>query len=419
MSQTSAVSVPPSTLCRMTQGLAYFNDWSVPEIRSIAPCSRLIKLTTAARIMKLNGLEPFAYFLVKGAVMVESPAGESRTIAVGDPDAGYPIAHVRPCPYDVMATEGSELLRIEASKLRSHEVQRKPARLFAEDEVVGLDWIDHPLVSRLIQQARNGHLALPAMPGIALRVRKALENDDFRLQDIVAIISADPAIVARLLSVANSVLFRGHEPCESVKASLQRLGVNKAQQIVMSLATRDLFVVKDVKLKELMLRRWRHAIEIASLCAVLARLTPGLQSESALLVGLLHEIGALPLLRAAASYPDLLAQSHTLGDMLTRLTPELSAMVLEQWGFDPEFITAAQHQNHWFREHEGPADYTDVLILAHLHAMVRQRTELKLPRIDEVPAFHKLAEGQLTPDLSLQVLDEAKAQIQELKTLLA
>lgn len=418
MSQSATVAVPVNKLVRITQSLTFFSDWALPELKSVASCCQTLECKAPTRIIKLNGLEPYAYFLVQGSVTLKGARGEVRTISVGEPDAGYPIAHQRPSPYEVIAAKGSELLRIEGSKLRSHQAQHKPARFFSEQEVEGLEWINHPLVNRLIQQARNGNLALPAMPGIALRVRKALEKDDFRLEEIATIISADPAIVARLLNVANSVFYRCDRPCDSVKAALQRLGVSKALQIVMSLATRDLFVVKNLKLKELTIRSWRHALDIASLCAVLARHTPGLQGETALLVGLLHEIGSLPLLRAAASYPDLLTQPETLQDMVSRLKPELSSMVLKQWGFESEYITAAQHQNDWFRDHEGEADYTDILIIAHMHALVGQRAELKLPRIDEVPAFQKLALGQLTPELSLSVLDEAKAQIQELKALL-
>ena len=156
---------------------------------------------------------------MKGSVTLESSRGDLRTINAGDPDAGYPISHVRPSPYEVIAAEGSELLRIEGSKLRSHQAQHKPARFFADEEVAGLEWIGHPLVNRLIQQARNGNLALPAMPGIALRVRKSLEKDDFRLEEIATIISADPAIVARLLNVANSVFYRCDRSCDSVKAA--------------------------------------------------------------------------------------------------------------------------------------------------------------------------------------------------------
>ena len=49
---------------------------------------------------------------------------------------------------------------------------------------------------------------------------------------------------------------------------------------------------------------------------------------------------------------------------------------------------------------------------------VQPGTLKRLPRIDETPAFQKLALGQLSPKLSLVVLDQAKAQIAELRSLL-
>jgi HD-like signal output (HDOD) protein len=331
---------------------------------------------------------------------------------------GFPLARQNARALQLTALAGAELLRIETSKLRSHQVSRKPVRYFVADDANDTPWRHHPLVVQLIRQAQDGTLALPAIPGIALRVQRALAKPNVRTDEIVSIINADPAIVARLLKVANSVLFGAQTHCETVKAALLRLGMEKSRNLVTSLLARDLFSARNATLKTLMLQRWRHAIDIAALCTVLARLTPGLQPERAMLVGLLHEIGALPIIRMTEAHPDLLANPATLHDILVHLTPELSAMVLEGWGFEAEFISAAQHQNQWFRDHDGNADYTDVLLISHLHAQVHERARLQLPRIDEVPAFEKLALGQLTPDLSLEVLEEARQQIDELKSLL-
>ena len=57
--------------------------------------------------------------------------------------------------------------------------------------------------------------------------------------------------------------------------------------------------------------------------------------------------------------------------------------------------------------------------MAHLHLMVRERAFHRLPRLDETPAFARLALGGLSPQLSLTVLDEAREQVQELRSLLA
>jgi HD-like signal output (HDOD) protein len=97
----------------------------------------------------------------------------------------------------------------------------------------------------------------------------------------------------------------------------------------------------------------------------------------------------------------------------------VSARVLEQWDFPEIFATAAREQSDWFRDHDVEHDYAEVIVVAHLHSLVRQREFRKPTRLDETPAFEKLAVGLLSAQLSLLVLDEARSQIQELKTLLS
>lgn len=43
----------------------------------------------------------------------------------------------------------------------------------------------------------------------------------------------------------------------------------------------------------------------------------------------------------------------------------------------------------------------------------------EIPKLDKVPAFSKLALGKLTPELSIQVLEQAKKQVRETLDLLA
>ena len=418
MSQPPAIPVHIGTLHRVAQQLPYFMDWTVPQLRAIVPACATLRVLEPVLLQRCQGLEPYAYFLLQGSVHLRDTDGAERQIHAGDIDAGYPIAQARPGRCDLQALPGAELLRIEASKLRSQQRQRSPVNPLLDQLGEDETWRDSPLVKRLLQQIQQGTLSLPALPGIALRLRQLMARNDFCLDEAVAMVAADPAIVARLLQVANCALFGGHARCVSVKSALGRLGTIKTQQIVTSLVARDLFVARHPLLKTMLLRRWRHAVEIAALCAVLARMTPGLQSERAMLVGLLHEVGVLPVLQLAEAFPDLLTDGGQLDDLLQRLTPELSALLLEHWQFDADFSSAARHQRHWFREHEGPADYTDVLLIAHLHAQVRERAALQLPRIDETPAFEKLALGKLTPSLSLHVLEEAHSHIDELKALL-
>ena len=419
MNQAVLSSPKIGTLRRLTSDHPYFFGWSVQQLKAIEAFSQIVEAPSSIQIMALADLSPYEYFLLDGAVSLQPEGGEQRTVKTGDLDAGFPLAHLRPSQYRLTALPGAKLVRVESSKLKQQQVQRRQARFRVSDDVVAGSWRGHGLVTRLIKQMRGGGLAIPPMPGIAVKIRRALEKDDYSMAGIAAIISADPAIAGRLIRVANSAIFGGQSACQTVQDALVRLGIARSQNIVMTLATKDLFVAKAPHLKERMLKRWRHAIDIAALCAVLAKMTPGLDGDRALLLGLLHEIGGLPVIREAEGFPELADTPGVLDEILSGLVPEISGVVLEQWGFQEDFREASQNQSNWYLDHEGPADYTDVLIVAHLHALVKDRTFHRLPRLDETPAFAKLALGLLSPQLSLLVLDEAKTHIHELKGLLS
>jgi hypothetical protein len=64
-------------------------------------------------------------------------------------------------------------------------------------------------------------------------------------------------------------------------------------------------------------------------------------------------------------------------------------------------------------------DYVDLVVVAQLHAYVGTAKMRDLPRLDLIPAFHKLALGKLTPRHSIGILENAKDQIKELREMLA
>ncbi len=419
MAELQVNPVRVGTLRRLTAEHPFLADWNAERLKSVEARCRVIEAPAAGTLLELGAMDPHAYFLLDGELRLEDAEGAVRCLRGGELDAGFPVAHLRPSRYRVQAGAGSRLLRIEGSQLKRFAPRRGTVRFLVEEASVGGSWRDHPLVVTLIRKMREGNLEIPTMPGIALRIRRALAKESSDMAAVAAIVGADPGIAGRLIKVSNSSTFGGRSPVETVQAALVRLGVERAQNLVLVLATRDLFNAQAPHLRERMLKSWRHAIDIAALAAVLARMTPGLDGDRGLLVGLLHEIGALPILRLAADHPDLVETPLVLDEVLGALTPEVSATVLERWGMQEAFRVAALNQGNWFRDHEGPADYTDVLMVAHLHLLVRDRAFHRLPRIDETPAFAKLALGMVSPQLSLHVLDEARAQVQELKSLLS
>ncbi|MCB1682838.1 MAG: HDOD domain-containing protein [Pseudomonadales bacterium] len=406
------------SLKRLLSAHPFFEDWGDDRWQRIAPHCRLLELPASAELLAEGDLSPYAHFLLDGAVCLKPSQGAQRRLGAGDLDSRFPFARLRPSRYQVTAEPGARVLKIESSRMQRQAGKVQPARFLTNGRTTGGSWRAHPLVRDVLRRLETGTLDIPPLPAIALKIRKALSREDFEMAEIAAIVGADPAIAGRLIQVANSAIFRAQSHCETVQAALVRLGVERTQNIVLSLATGMLFRATESGLRRHLVERWRHAIDVAALCAVLAKITPGLNSDKGMLVGLLHEVGSVPVLHAAREYAEFAQNPGILMEIVEGLTPEVSPRVLAHWQFADVFSAAAAQQDNWFYEHEGPADYSDLLIVAHLHALIRQREFRKLPRLDETPAFGKLALGALSPSLSLQVLDEAHEQIQELKSLL-
>ena len=419
-SNMSVLPLHVGTLQRLMTEFRYFSDWSADQVRAVEAHSHVVHAQPGTELLGLQEMNPYEFFLLEGQLRLQSASGDVRTLCDGELDAGFPVAHLRPSQYLVSVVEPSQLLRIETSQLRRFGAKNKiTARFRLDDEIVGGTWQNHPLVVELMNQLRDGTLALPAVPGIALRIRRAMESPDIDMEKIARVVTADPAIAGLLLKIANSVFFGAQNQCETVRDALVRMGMKTAQNVIFTLATKNLFTAKQPFLKKRMLESWRHAIDIASLSTVLALHSPGMDPDKGLLVGLLHEVGAIPILKLAEAYPDLSDTPGVLDEVLAALTPMVSANVLAEWGFQDEFTEAARNPSSWYRDHEGGPDYGDLVVVAHLHSLVRKRAFHELPRIDETPAFQKLAAGLLSPQLSLVVLDEAKNQVQELRQLLA
>ena len=63
-------------------------------------------------------------------------------------------------------------------------------------------------VERFAQDLRDERLEFPAFPEAVLRIQRALQSPDTSTDEVVRILSSEPALAARLLRMANSAEFR-------------------------------------------------------------------------------------------------------------------------------------------------------------------------------------------------------------------
>jgi HD-like signal output (HDOD) protein len=258
----------------------------------------------------------------------------------------------------------------------------------------------------------QNRLRLPTLPEVALRVRDALERKNSTAKDIADIISTDAAVSARLLQVANSPLYRGRVPIDSIQMAVTRLGVRLVRSLVVSLAMQQMFQATSDALDKRFRNVWENSVEVAAISRVLAKGLPHLDTEQAMLAGLIHDIGSLPILVYAETKDDLQDDEERIDTLLRELSPKVGPMILEHWHFPPSLVAVTEHCKDYGYDGGSQADYVDVVIAARLQSLLTSGHPDAGIDWGSVPAFEKVG---LDPDIEVVEMDGAAEEMSGVK----
>ena len=232
-------------------------------------------------------------------------------------------------------------------------------------------------------------LLLPSLPDVVLRIRTECNREEASLQNIANIISQDPALSVRLIQVANSSLYRTRQAADNLHTSITRLGLRTVKDLVLTLSLKQIYRSSHKALQDQFRKLWQTSVRTASLSRLLASQTSHLQAEHALLAGLTHNIGALPILLMAGDDEELLANTAGLNSVIHSLQGPLGAYIFKAWHFPEYLIEVVRGCYQFDRLHEGEADYLDIVQVALIEG--RLPNKLDIPEHwANVPAFSKL-----------------------------
>ncbi len=272
------------------------------------------------------------------------------------------------------------------------------------------------LISALMADIEQNQLILPTLPELALKVRKMIDDPDITADKLAKIITTDPAISARLLQIANSVFFTGLNPVNNVQTAVIRLGAACVRNVLSSLVVGQLYQSSTTtSIKSELQALWVHSTRVAAISQVISKRFTKLKPEEAMLAGLLHDIGKLPILHRAVTFPELLNDKKALQHVIETMHMNIGRLILKEWHFPEELVTvAAEHED--FQRDAGPdIDYTDVVLIANLHSYLGQKQPRKPIDWSTIPAFNKLG---LTPEESILAMTEAQSEISNIQKLL-
>ncbi|NLG61862.1 MAG: HDOD domain-containing protein, partial [Candidatus Cloacimonetes bacterium] len=190
--------------------------------------------------------------------------------------------------------------------------------------------------------------ALTSLPTVYERVREQLESPEGSVFEVARLVSADPALTARLLRLVNSAMYGHRGEIDNVVRAVQILGLQQVHDLVLAMSLHAVFAgIRPAQLD--MNRFWRDSVLCALASRSIAQHAGAVAVERSFVMGLLADIGHLVLFQTA---PELAAEARTIaeqGDEPLHLIErrivgcdfaEVGATLMDQWRVPRAFAEA-------------------------------------------------------------------------------
>lgn len=275
--------------------------------------------------------------------------------------------------------------------------------------------IEEKILQGLESQIKSNQLVLPSMPDVFLQIKKIVDDPTSNMENIAKVISRDPSLTARILKVANNALYRGNNEITNVQLAVSRMGLQLIKTLVTSHAITQMFNQPKGILKPFFDALHKHSTEVSANAYAIASNYTKLNPDDALLAGLVHNIGYLPIGKCIESFPEIESEPGLLIEVMGKVHTQVGEMILNSWAFPRNIIDASIHYVEQFRTGTATIDLTDIVIIAGLNTYRGTDHPCTLPDWSRYPAFQKIG---INAREELDKLDEIKPDIENARAML-
>lgn len=243
------------------------------------------------------------------------------------------------------------------------------------------------LLEQILYAIEHDDVMLPTLPDVAIKIQRLLDDPNVSADKIITILSSDPSIAAQIIKSANSAIFAGRPQIDNVRGAVSRLGYRQMHNLVISITMNRMFCSKNPIINLRMNKVWKHSREVAAVSYVLALRQPYLSPDQAMMAGLIHDIGVLPLCLHIENN-HMTVTGDTLEAIIIKCGVRIGAELLKKWNFPQEMVdVVAEHENIHRKSSRAPqADYADVVTIANL----QDRARAKMVAWDNIAAVNRL-----------------------------
>ena len=274
------------------------------------------------------------------------------------------------------------------------------------------------LFTKIFLDIVNDRVNLPSLPDIAIRLRKALANEDYTIDVLARIIQTDASVSAYLLNVANSSLYRTRAKATDIPSAIRIMGVSAVRNLVTAYSLRSIAVFKKIAIKKQLDRHWKKSAYQAAIAHAVAKLIKSVDPERALLAGLLQAVGALPVLMKLDESRLDSPSDQQIEAALDIYSGKVGVLLAQKWELDDELVAVIKNGGNLAYDGGAEIDLVDVVNIARLLSQIGSG-KINWPRLEDSPCLQKFSDDGLTLPASMRLLKEAQEDINELKSILA
>jgi HD-GYP domain-containing protein (c-di-GMP phosphodiesterase class II) len=203
------------------------------------------------------------------------------------------------------------------------------------------------IFTKIIQDFSSGKLTPPVMPQVVKEVQGVVKRPSSTADDVAAVIEKDPVITLRLISVANSPVYRGIHKIRNLKEAIPRLGLKETLNLVIAIANKSLYETDRAQFRILMDKLWVHSLATAYGSKLIAERLNLNDPENYFLMGLVHDVGKSLLLKAFTNISktkkinfDVIQANMQQGHL------SIGGVLMRRWGFEDIFVSVVtRHEN--------------------------------------------------------------------------
>ena len=267
------------------------------------------------------------------------------------------------------------------------------------------------IFTKIIQNFTAGKITPPVMPQVVRDVQSVIKRKSSTADDVAKVIERDPVISLRLISVANSPVYRGIQEIRNVKEAIPRMGLKETLNIIIAISNKSLYETDRTQFRIFMDKLWVHSLASAYGAKLIAEHLEITDSEKFFLLGLVHDIGKSLLLKA---FTDISEIKNINFDVIQANIQQghqsVGGVLLRRWGFDDLFIkVVTMHEGH-----ELTAETEKEILVIHLANMLTRTIGYSL--FDNDVDFNELDSAkflEMEPDTLHGIGEEVKAIIQD------